>query len=418
MKKKYWGIGKQTLLVWFLLLGFNHSLMAKKIAFLVGVGNVEPTLRTALDIRTIKSLLAKDYDEVIELQDSKATYLNVRNVFKKLYKLKEEDTLFFYYTGHGSRFYHGDGERDNLDEFLVLSSMDVRGNAIYGGVMIDDELNYHFSKIKAKKILFFDCCHSETMKKGGGVLKSWHPKGGSILYRRFNVDARYNRAVNSNYINLSASGDEEQSEDSYNGGIFTLTLKQVLEEKGDIPFSELITGIKKSLFSVARKNGQSGDFIPNMESNRMNPKRFRTKDIFVVPTAYVPKARKESLEVFLQSRLGGIVFKKQEKKSKFSLYDSVYLKSKHSSNYNHLYMIEVKKNQYSLITRKKLSECSSGSCVFRNLVASEPVGKSNIYLIASKYPLSIAKKTFSETLKSQLEHQKFEVGMVSFETIE
>jgi hypothetical protein len=426
MKIKHW-------LIIMLLWGFSPNLMAKKVAFLIGVGNVPLKLNTALDIKTIRSLLAKDFDRVIELQDNEATYNKIKKVFEKeLYGLNSNDTLFFYYTGHGGRFYHGK-EQDRTDEFLVLSSMDARGDEVYGGVMIDDELNYHFSQIRAKKVLFFDCCHSKTMKKGlGGTAKFWHPKGGTIVYRKFDVDRSYAQAINSHYINLSATNrDEDQSEDSENGGVFTLTLKKVLKEQGDISFSELIVGLQNNLSSVAHQNGTSGDFIPYMESHKLNPKSFRTKDIFAVPSKPTPKPNSGSLEKYLQSKVGGLEMyiegKQKGVASTISVGGEVMIVSHLTQQSGKLYVLVVKGESYSLVAQKKVEKCHNNrnrgkkECVFKSLVSLPPYGLTNVYLIYSQNPLDISKshsKGFSESLKSQLQHQSFEVGYDVFKTVE
>jgi len=407
----------------------TYPLMAKKVAFLIGVGNVAPTLNTDKDIERIKTMLGKDFrsENIIELQNQEATYENVKEAFESLYSLGKNDTLFFYYTGHGSRFYHGSEEDDNLDEFLVLYGMKIKANEVSGGVMIDDELNYHFSKIKAKKVIIFDCCHSETMKKSlGSKVKSWQPKGGAIVYRTFDVNPNYAKAINSNFINLSAAGDEEQSEDSDNGGIFTLTLQKVLKEQGDISFSKLIVALQNNLLGVAIKNGQSGDFTPNIDSDKMNPKTFRTKDIFAVASKPKPSSSKETLESYLNSKLGGVSVKIGGDEKEFPLYDSIEITSHLMKQRGYLHLLELKgKDDYALVSKMNVETCKDDEnkkqCTFGNLVSQEPYGETKIYLIYTKDPLDIPKsktKGFAESLKSQLQHQAFEVGREVFETVE
>lgn len=408
----------------------NYPLMAKKVAFLIGVGNVAPVLNTDKDIETIKLMLGKDFvsKNIIELQNKQATYTNVKKAFEGLYSLSEDDTLFFYYTGHGSRFYHGSKEKDNLDEFLVLSSMKIDGNEVSGGVMIDDELNYHFSKIKAKKIIFFDCCYSETMKKSlGSKVKSWQPKGGVIVYRTFDVDSSYANAITSNFINISASEEDKQSEDSENGGIFTLTLKKVLKEQGDISFSKLIVALQNNLVGVARENGQSGDFIPNMDSDTMNPKTFRTKDIFAVASKPKPNSssNKESLESYLNAKLGAVSVKIEGNQKVFPIGDSIVISSQLLQKKGYLYLLELKgEDDYTLVAKMKVENCRHNKgkkeCAFENLVSLPPYGETKIYLIYTKNRLDIPRnktKGFAESLKSQLQHQAFEVGREVFETV-
>jgi len=418
---------KKILLTILLLSIMTYPLMAKKVAFLIGVGNVATTLNTDKDIERIKTMLGKDFrsENIIELQNQEATYENIKEAFESLYSLDKDDTLFFYYTGHGSRFYHGSEEDDNLDEFLVLYGMKFKGNEVSGGVMIDDELNYHFSKIKAKKVIVFDCCHSETMKKSlGSKVKSWQPKGGAILYRTFDVNPNYAKAINSNFINLSASGDEEQSEDSDNGGIFTLTLQKVLKEQGDISFSELIVALQNNLLDVAIKNGQSGDFTPHIDSDNMNPKTFRTKDIFAVASKPKPSSNKETLEHYLNSKLGAVSVKIGGNTKAFPLDDSIEVSSHLAEEKGDLYLLELKEDDYRLVAKMNLSTCKNNGnkkqCVFNNLISQPPYGETKIYLIYTKNPLDIPKsktKAFAESLKSQLQSQEFKVGREVFETV-
>ena len=418
----------RLVLAFFLL--FTTSVFAKKIAILVGVGNVPSYLNTHKDIETMKLLIGNEgviYDKIVVLEDKKAIYSNIKKELVNLYELESTDTLLFYYTGHGCRAWGGVEEKDGKDEFLMFYGVTfspTNPTKIVSGVMLDDEFNYHFSKIKAKKILIFDACHSETSTKGytnkSKFIKSIpHVKSQETIFTMVQKkNLTYMNAKKSNYIQLSASLDDQRADDSDKGGIFTLTLKDVLYKSKSISFSTLMKNVKTRLPVVAKNNHRAGDFTPNITvSTELSAESVQTKDIFVVQFSTPPLPKTETLESFLQSRLGGLKFEKQQSKSRFSLYEEVELKSHHSSNYSNLYIIEVKKNHYNLISTKKLSECSSDSCVFKDLIASEPLGKSNIYLIASKNPLSIAKKAFSESLKSQLKHQKFEVGMVSFETV-
>ena len=428
---------KKIILGLALLLLFSTHIFAKKVAFLIGVGNIPNNLlKTHEDIETMKVLIGNTYDDVIVLEDDRATYVNVKKELELLYGLNSDDTLFFYYTGHGCRAYGGIDEADGKDEFLMLSGFEYSSYdpvTVKKGIMLDDELNYHFSKIAAKKVIIFDSCHSQTAMKGyteksNKITSIPHVKSMETIFTLTQErNLTHINAVNSNYIQLSASLDSERADDSKKGGIFTLTLKEVLTNSKSMSFSTLMKKVSKRLPYVAQKNSRPGDFTPNIDDRDLSSDSFQTKSIFVVlqPQSTKPiggnqsSIKKESLEAFLQSKLGGLIFEKQEKnKSKFSFYDTVYLKSTHTSDYNHLYMLEVKNNKYTEVTSRKLSDCSSKSCSFMNLSATAPIGDTNIYLIASKYPLSISKKDFVESLKSQLKHQSFEVGMVSFETVE
>jgi hypothetical protein len=92
-----------------------------------------------------------------------------------------------------------------------------------------------------------------------------------------------------------------------------------------------------------------------------------------------------------------------------------------------LYVLVVKGESYSLVAQKKVEKCHNNrnrgkkECVFKSLVSLPPYGLTNVYLIYSQNPLDISKshsKGFSESLKSQLQHQSFEVGYDVFKTVE
>ena len=403
-----------------IILTLQTSIFAQKVAFLIGVGKeYNPVLNTHKDIKIMQSLIGNSYDKVIILKDSDATYKNVKNTLINFYSLKSTDTLLFYYTGHGSRAYGGFEEKDKKDEFLMLSGYNIKSpNIITNKVMIDDEFNYHFSKIKAKKILLYDCCHSQTQNKSLSSNKSRYIKSTGIIFDlKQSKNQTYLNANMSNYIKLSACLDTEEAEDSDDGGIFTLTLKDILENNSNISFDTLIQDIKDNLKRVAKIHARSGNFSPNISSDLLSPKNFITKDIFAIKSNNQTK----SLEEFLNAKIGGFKFKIHSNKKEFGLYEEVILTSSHNSNNKYLYMIEVKKDRYKLITKKNLSECKNQKCIFRDIISKEPLGRSNIYLISTQKPLrlvdSLRNKDLVESLKSQLKHQSFKVGMVWFDTI-
>ena len=395
-------------------------IFAQKVAMLIGVGNIKNNpLNTDLDLETMKSLLGDSYDKIITLKDNQATYNNVKNTLIDFYSLKSTDTLLFYYTGHGSRAYGGFEEKDKKDEFLMLSGYNIKyPNIITNRVMIDDEFNYHFSKIKAKKIILYDCCHSQTQNKGLSSNKRVIKSMETVFKLKQPKNQTYLNAKMSNYIKLSACLDEEEAEDSLSGGIFTLTLKYILEKNSNISFDNLIKEIKNNLVKVANKYDRAGNFTPNLSSDLLSPKNFKTGDAFAIKL----DNKSKSLEEFLNSRMGGFEFKIHSNKKEFRLYEDIILTSSHKSDDNYLYMIEVKNEKYKLITQKKLSECTNQKCIFRDIISSKPLGRSNIYLISTQKPLhlvgSLRDKNLVESLKSQLKHQSFKVQKVWFDTID
>lgn len=410
---------KNIILVIVAMTLLQTPIFAQKVAFLIGVGNIKNnTLNTDKDLEVMSSLLDSSFDEVIILKDDDATYNNVKNKLESFYSLKESDTFLFYYTGHGCRAEGGFEEIDKLDEFLLLSGYNIKSpNIITNKVMIDDEFNYHFSKIKAKKILLYDCCHSQTQNKSLSSHENRYVKSMETIFAlQQSKNQTYLNAEMSNYIKLSACLDTEMAEDSMSGGIFTLTLKDTLKNSTNISFDTLIQKIKSNLKRVAQKYDRSGNFNPNISYDLLSPKNFNTKDIFAIKS----NNKTTTLEEFLNTKIGGFEFKIHSNKKEFQLYEEIILTSSHNSNNNnYLYMIEVKQDKYKLITKRE--KCKNQECIFRDLVATKPLGRSNIYLISTQKKLrlvnSLRNKDLVESLKSQLKHQDFKVGIIWFNTV-
>jgi len=407
--------------VLFLVIVIINPIFAKKIALLVGVGNIPNNrLHTKEDIANMKKLLTNKF-EIISLEDNKANYENLKSKLEEMSKLNKSDTFLFYYSGHGCRAFGSVGERDSKDEFLMLSGVKYANDniTIKSGIMLDDELNYHFSNIKAKKIILFDCCHSQTMYKSISPIGSRFSKNIELIFKLgYKKNPLYSKPKIKDFIKLSACMDYEQTEDSPKGGIFTLTLQKVLKESGNIPFSKLISEIKKSLRSVAREYGRAGDYVPNMSAKNINPNKIYTKDIFALPKTF----KKNTLEDYLNSHKNRINLSINGTTDKFAIGDTPIFVSTLKESKNHLYLLEVDNNSYQLLEATTVDRCIKAEgkreCIFRNSVSSTPFGESKVYLISTRYPLNISTKRgygkdFKETLKSQLKNSSFEVGRVS-----
>ena len=115
------------------------------------------------DIKNVEVVLKRFMYNCVLLTDEtvlKPTKINIIESLKTLIKdCKSGDTLFFYYSGHGSQIKDtGGDEVDKLDEVLVpLDYLNV-------GVISDDEL-FNIIKLKngVKFYGFTDCCHSGTI---------------------------------------------------------------------------------------------------------------------------------------------------------------------------------------------------------------------------------------------------------------
>jgi len=428
-----------------LLILLSTSTFAQKVALLVETAPGHP-INSDMDIITMKSLLRSDF-KVKVISHQEATSTNIRQALMKIAKdLKSNDTFLFYYSGHGDRFSNKTSkEDDNQDDFLVTKDMTCNYNKI-DNVMIDDELNYRYAQIKARKIIIIDACHSETLYKSvatskaskrfksSSLLKSYETCNNIAgLTRDFSIDPKYQKAKISNMIHLAASLESQQAEGSPEGGIFTLALQKALKEKGNISFGRLIEEIKSNIKPIATRLGGDGLFTPNLNEEGINKRTLYTKDIFVIPKQEV---HNNSLESYLNSQLGSLDFKIHGDKKSFIYEERIILKAKVSKTYAHIYLIEMlDNNHYKLLDNKSIKECynnyydsSKKQCQYQNFKATAPFGKSKLYMIATQKELSIGSlkkdsiitEEFFDTpksLKEQLKNQAFSVGRVTFNVI-
>jgi hypothetical protein len=112
-------------------------------------------------------------------------------------------------------------ESDGQDETLVLS--DSRRNILF----LDDTLFGYLNKIKAKKLIVLDSCHSGTAFKAfnSGIQVKALPEGSQYeLLQTKNFRRRASSLKGGEYIVLSASQDSEVSIATPNGSLFTNAL--------------------------------------------------------------------------------------------------------------------------------------------------------------------------------------------------
>jgi len=424
-----------------LLMLLSTTTFAQKVALLVETATGHP-INSDKDIVIMKNLLRSDF-KITVIPNEEATSSNIREALVDMaIKLKASDTFLFYYSGHGDRFSNKvSKENDKQDDFLVTKDMSCSYNKI-NNVLIDDELNYRYAQIKAKKIIIMDACHSETLYKSVATnkaskrfttssrLKSYQTCNNTDGFKRdFKVQSKFLNVKASNMIHLAASLEWQQAEGSPEGGIFTLALQKALKEKGNISFGRLIEEIKNNIKPIATRLGGDGLFTPNLNEEGINKRTLYTKDIFVIPKQ---EAQNNSLESYLNNQLGGLNFKIHGDKKSFVYEDRIRLKAKVSNTYAHIYLIEMlDKNHYKLLDNKSIEECyslkdsSKKQCQYQNFKATAPFGKSKLYMITTQKELSIGSlkkdsiitEEFFDTpksLKEQLKNQAFSVGRVTF----
>ena len=148
--------------------------------------------------------------------------------------LSSDDYFAFYYSGHGSHKADENGdEADGQDETLVLS------DGIDNKHLIDDILFAKFNGIKAKKMIFFDSCHSGT------VFRSLNGKSQPKTISPNEVKKSFSKGLSvgistkksdkmdsdSEYIVMSSSQDNEESLATPTGSLFTNSLSEIFSDK-------------------------------------------------------------------------------------------------------------------------------------------------------------------------------------------
>ena len=226
---------------------------AEQRALLVGVGQYEtPGIDLPgidLDLERMRETLARlgfEDRQIRTLIDSEATSANVIAGFEGWLKqgVQPNDRVVFYYSGHGSNVPDLDGDEDDqVDEVLVTHDMKrakVKGRATLTGVVTDDKLGSLLAAIPSRNIwVIIDACHSGTMTRafrmenrsldsGPVFVKSFAysgmPAGGHSTFSR---DA--GKGSPSNFVSLSAAGDNEKAIGTSVGGVFTMGLTEAIK---------------------------------------------------------------------------------------------------------------------------------------------------------------------------------------------
>jgi hypothetical protein len=200
----------------------------------------------------VKVLYDKDSMNIINYLDSYATGLGSNDYFA------------FYYSGHGSHTADkNNDESDGEDETLVLS--DGKDNTH----LIDDILYAKFNAIKAKKMIFFDSCHSGTVFRklnGKSQPKTMSPNDVKKTFSKgLSVSAKSdNISSDSEYIVFSSSQDHEESLATPTGSLFTNSLYEIFSDKNS--YNESFEDIGKTLTKKVLTYAKKSDGTPHHPS--------------------------------------------------------------------------------------------------------------------------------------------------------
>ncbi|MCY3735832.1 MAG: caspase family protein [Gemmatimonadaceae bacterium] len=140
---------------------YEHLSFRQRWAILVGVGaygpdsGFQPLERASRDVELVRQALVEgaafEPGRIRSLVDSSATRVSLQALFARLSdEVGEEDLVFFYYSGRGTRTrddLYPDMEPDRLDECLLLADA-VRGQA--DTYWRDDELGRLLRRLRAR----------------------------------------------------------------------------------------------------------------------------------------------------------------------------------------------------------------------------------------------------------------------------
>ncbi|MCF0054785.1 caspase family protein [Dyadobacter sp. CY356] len=162
-----------------LLVGINDYAGVRKLGGCINdVNAVEHYLQTGTDFKV----------HIEKLTDSAATRKAIADAFKDhLGKAKENDTIFFYYSGHGTQE-EADALWDETDGGLECMVCYDGGTTKYSEFLLTDKelrflIHTLYQKTKAHIVTVFDCCHSGDNTRNGALMMAGN-HGNKINERR------------------------------------------------------------------------------------------------------------------------------------------------------------------------------------------------------------------------------------------
>ena len=419
---------KKILMIMLLL---NAMVFARTDALVVGVGiykNIEHPLQgIPIDIKNIKTILDALHipkKNIQVLEDKGATLYNVRKAFTnyiKSNKNREDNIFIFYFSGHGLQVKDLDGdEEDGKDEASVLYDFNANEKKVISkGILLDDELYTLLTKIKSKKILIFDKCHSGSSYRSLTIGFEKVVKGDFFLSKTFakriNSLPQAENPLLANVV-LSATEDKETAEDSLMGGLFTRSLLEGIvynkakNSKGIVTLDSLEKFCDSNVLRLAvyiKKNNKGYEelrgafhplFRPNDDVNIVDV--FNTKVKHSKPSLVSPKVKLKQKSHLLEDILDSMVSKKiivaklATSTTKFKLRQSISfnLKSKKKGYLNVLISYQ---NSYKLFMKNKKIKAHKNYAFpddffdNKSLRAKKPLGITKVYTILSERPWDI-----------------------------
>ena len=391
-------------------------------ALVIGVGKYKNKIRplhgVEKDLKNIKKLLGYlNINNITTLQDDKASLSDVRRAFNNYIRSDKNrfgNIFLFYYSGHGVQVVDKNrDEVDKKDEATALYDIALDDkNFITDGILLDDELHSMLGKIKSKKILIFDKCHSGSSHRGYNPYIKAVEGEYKILpkfLKKIEAKSRVKKEL-TDFVLFSATKDDQEAEDSPIGGLFTNSfIDGILYKKADmnsdnkitvselekfcaINISNLAVNISKK-YNVGVKGKFDPSFVPKEIRGQNISSIFNLKNSSQTRQSIKQKPLLESTldslvssDTIQLSLLGGKTDFKERDRVRFELtstksgYLNIFIA------YGDSYRLFMKNQK---IREGKLYAFPHDFMAGKHLVAKRPLGTTKIYALLSRKPLSI-----------------------------
>ena len=240
-------------------IAFANSADSKKDALLIGISHYQNGKELPgidKDLKRMRKMLENKGYSVKVLTNEDATYSNVVNILKDYARnLNSKDTFVWYVSTHGTQVpdLNGD-EEDGKDEAYVLYEATMHNEK---GLLIDDETDRLLSKIKAKKFVLNDTCHSGTIYKSFGgynVSYKFLPTAPDFKYTKNYIVTKdwqdYEKPEK--MVAISASEDKGLSIATADGSLFTEAFIDIWKSDKDITFKEMKIKAEKYIANASK----------------------------------------------------------------------------------------------------------------------------------------------------------------------
>ena len=201
------------------------ALAAGKHALLIGIQNynyskyIHSLKGPKNDIELTQHVLVERFGfqnrDFIIIKDKQATHSGIERAFKNLIRrVKRNDFVYIFYSGHGSQTTDFNGDEDNGKDQTWLSygarsSSWSKNKNNYD--VLDDEINTWLAKIYAKtdQVVFVsDSCHSATVDRGRTLVRAVKEDKRRHLFAK-----RPYQRITHRGISIGAAGDNESAID-------------------------------------------------------------------------------------------------------------------------------------------------------------------------------------------------------------